>query len=225
MSKKGGFQMSKGIIYVMTTAVAGLIKIGKTRTDQFENRMRQLESNGYSNVVALKRCFAIEVDDYDEKETLLHEIFSKSQVGDSELFALNKELVIRLLSSFEGSQIFPRQEKKDSFEQAEIASQEGLEGQYFHNDKNGSVVAVLKMVGGRYILCAKSILAQNYDGINPPGWRKIRESLKLSKDGKLSKDLECSSPSMAAALVAGGARSGFSFWKNKEGKTMKDLIK
>lgn len=217
--------MSKGIIYVMTTAVSGLIKIGKTRTDQFENRMRQLESNGYSNVVALKRCFAIEVDDYDEKETLLHEIFSKSQVGDSELFALNKELVIRLLSSFEGSQIFPRQEKKDSFEQAEIASQEGLEGQYFHNDKNGSVVAVLKMVGDRYILCAKSILAQNYDGINPPGWRKIRESLKLSKDGKLSKDLECSSPSMAAALVAGGARSGFSFWKNKEGKTMKDLIK
>lgn len=45
--------MSKGIIYVMTTAVSGLIKIGKTRTDQFENRMRQLESNGYSNVVAL----------------------------------------------------------------------------------------------------------------------------------------------------------------------------
>ena len=217
--------MSKGVIYVMTTAVSGLLKIGKTRTDLFDNRMRQLESNGYSNVVALKRCFAIEVDDYDEKETLLHEIFSKSQVGDSELFALNKELVIRLLSSFEGSQIFPRQEKKDSFEQAEIASQEGLEGQYFHNDKNGSVVAVLKMVGDRYILCAKSILAQNYDGINPPGWRKIRESLKLSKDGKLSKDLECSSPSMAAALVAGGARSGFSFWKNKEGKTMKDLIK
>lgn len=141
--------MSKGIIYVMTTAVSGLIKIGKTRTDQFENRMYQLESNGYSNVVALKRCFAIEVDDYDEKETLLHEIFSKSQVGGSELFALNKDLVIRLLSSFEGCQIYPKQEKKDSFEQAEIASQEGLEGQYFHNDKNGSVVAVLKMVGDK----------------------------------------------------------------------------
>lgn len=217
--------MSKGIIYIMTTAVTGLIKIGKTRTDQFENRMRQLESNGYSNVVALKRCFAIEVDDYDEKETLLHEIFSKSQVGDSELFALNKDLVIRLLSSFEGSQMFPKQEKKDSFEQAEMANQEGLDGRYYHNDKNGSVVAVLKMVGDKYILCAKSLLAPNYDGINPPGWRKVRESLKLSKDGRLSKDLECSSPSMAAAMVAGGARSGFSFWKNKEGKTMKELIK
>ena len=57
--------MSKGIIYVMTTAVPGLIKIGKTGTDQFKNRMYHLESNGYSNVAALKRCFAIEVDDFD----------------------------------------------------------------------------------------------------------------------------------------------------------------
>lgn len=209
----------------MTTAVSGLIKIGKTGSDQFENRMYQLESNGYSNVVALKRCFAIEVDDYDEKETLLHEIFSKSQVGGSELFALNKDLVIRLLSSFEGKQIFPKQEKKDSFEQAEMANQDGLEGLYFHNDKSGNAIATLKVLGNKYILCAKSLLAPNYDGINPPGWRKVRESLKLSKDGRLSKDLECSSPSMAAALVAGGARSGFSFWKNKDGKTMKDLIK
>ena len=132
--------MSKGIIYIMTTAVSGLIKIGKTGSDQFERRMYYLESNGYSNVAALKRCFAIEVDDYDEKETLLHEIFSKSQVGNTELFALNKDLVIRLLSSFEGKQIFPEQEKKDSFEQAEMANQEGLDGQYFHNDKNGNVV-------------------------------------------------------------------------------------
>ena len=217
--------MSKGVIYVMTTAVSGLIKIGKTRTDQFENRMRQLESNGYSNVVALKRCFAIEVDDYDEKETLLHEIFSKSQVGDSELFALNKELVIRLLSSFEGCQIYPKQEKKDSFEQAEIASQEGLEGQYFHNDKSGKAIATLKVKGNKYILCAKSLLALDYKDVNSPGWREVRDTLKLTKEGKIVKDLECSSPSMAAALVAGGARNGLSFWKNEDGKTMKELIK
>ena len=216
--------MSKGIIYIMTTAVSGLIKIGKTRTDQFENRMRQLESNGYSNVAALKRCFAIELDDYDEKEILLHEIFSKSQVGDSELFALNKDLVIRLLCSFEGLQIFPKQEKKDSFEQAEMASQKGLEGLYFHNDKSGNAIAILKVSENKYILCAKSLLALDYKGINPPGWRVVRDSLKLTKDGRLVKNLECTSPSMAAALVAGGARSGLSFWKNKEGKTMKDLI-
>lgn len=217
--------MSKGIIYIMTTAVSGLIKIGKTRTDQFKNRMYRLESNGYSNVAALKRCFAIEVDDYDEKESLLQEIFSKSQVGKTELFALNKDLVIRLLCSFEGRQIFPEQEKKESFEQAEISNREGLDGRYFYNDKNGRHVAELRKNGVKYILCSGSVLAQNYEGINSPGWRKIRETLKLTKDGELSKNLKCSSPSMAAALVAGNARNGLSFWKNKAGKTMKDLIK
>lgn len=47
--------MAKGIIYVMTTAVPGLIKIGKTGLDNFEQRMYQLERNGYSNVTALKK--------------------------------------------------------------------------------------------------------------------------------------------------------------------------
>lgn len=49
--------MSKGIIYVMSTVVPGLIKIGKTGIDSFESRMYQLERNGYNNVVGLKREF------------------------------------------------------------------------------------------------------------------------------------------------------------------------
>ena len=60
--------MSKGIIYVMTTAVSGLVKIGKTGTKNFPERMRFLEANGYYNVTSLKRFFAIELEDYDEKE-------------------------------------------------------------------------------------------------------------------------------------------------------------
>ena len=60
--------MSKGIIYVMTTVVPGLIKIGKTGSSNFEQRMYNLEHDGYRNVTALKRAFAIEVEDYDEKE-------------------------------------------------------------------------------------------------------------------------------------------------------------
>jgi hypothetical protein len=63
--------MAKGIIYIMSTVVPGLIKIGKTGSDNFESRMYSLERNGYFNVVGLKRRFAIEVDDYDEKELLL----------------------------------------------------------------------------------------------------------------------------------------------------------
>ena len=61
--------MAKGIIYCMTTIVPGLVKIGKTGTENFEQRMYNLERNGYVNGVGLKRRFAIEVEDYDEELT------------------------------------------------------------------------------------------------------------------------------------------------------------
>ena len=81
--------MAKGIIYVMTTVVPGLIKIGKTGTDNYESRMYQLERNGYFNVVGLKRKFAIEVEDYDEKEKLLDEIFGKSNYVTKNFFVFH----------------------------------------------------------------------------------------------------------------------------------------
>ena len=99
--------MARGILYVMTTAVPGLIKIGKTGSKNFEQRMYNLEHDGYRNVTALKRAFAIEVDDYDEKETLLHVIFEKSRLSDTELFAIDVNIVIQLLSSFDGNMIYP----------------------------------------------------------------------------------------------------------------------
>lgn len=105
--------MAKGIIYVMTTVVPGLIKLGKTGLDSFQARMYHLERNGYSNVTGLRRKFAIEVDDYDEKETLLDDIFSKSKVPNTELFALDVDLVIQLLSSFDGRQIYPETKTKE----------------------------------------------------------------------------------------------------------------
>ena len=71
--------MAKGIIYMCSTAVQGLIKIGKTK--DFESRMKTLEDNGYRNVAGLKRQFAIELDNYEEIETLLDDLFAKSRVG------------------------------------------------------------------------------------------------------------------------------------------------
>lgn len=97
----------------MNTAVSGLIKIGKTGTENFNERMRFLEGNGYYNVVGLRRFFAIELDDYNDKERLLHEIFAKHKVGESELFALDNELVKQLLLAFEGTVIHPKITNKE----------------------------------------------------------------------------------------------------------------
>ena len=109
--------MARGIIYCMSTIVPGLVKIAKTGKDNFEQRMYNLEHNGYVQVVGLKRRFAIEVDDYDEKEMLIHELFSKSNVPNTELFAVDIELVVQLLSSLEGTQVFPKSiSKEESFD-------------------------------------------------------------------------------------------------------------
>lgn len=48
-----------GIIYIMTTSVQGLVKIGKT--DDFKNRMNFLEQNGYWNVSGLHPFYAVRV--------------------------------------------------------------------------------------------------------------------------------------------------------------------
>ena len=97
----------------MTTAVSGLVKIGKTGTANYQERMRFLEANGYYNVAGLKRYFAIELEDYDDKESLLHEIFGKHQVGNSELFALEQDLLRQLLLSFDGKVIYPEKVDKE----------------------------------------------------------------------------------------------------------------
>lgn len=114
--------MAKGIIYLMSTVVDGLVKIGKT--DNYESRMRILEQNGYRNITGLKREFAIEVENYDEKEDLLDRIFSKSQIGSSELFAIDIDLAKQLLSALDGKVIYPKENKDDIFIKATGAIEE-----------------------------------------------------------------------------------------------------
>lgn len=132
----------KGVIYIMTTAVAGLIKIGKTGTKNFNERMRFLEANGYYNVVGLKRFFAIELEDYDEKEALIHEIFSKHQVDGSELFALDSELVQQLLLAFDGKVVFPENTNKErEFDEVAKSRKQGpLFSFYQKGLKNGDMI-------------------------------------------------------------------------------------
>lgn len=132
----------KGIIYVMTTAVAGLIKIGKTGVNNYEERMRLLEANGYYNVVGLRRFFAIEVADYEKKENLLKEIFSKHQVGDSELFALDYELVKQLLLAFEGKVIYPENiSKEKEFDKVSKTRKQGERFSFYRKGlKNGDKI-------------------------------------------------------------------------------------
>jgi hypothetical protein len=122
----------QGIIYIMTTAVSGLIKIGQSGTDNFKDRMRILEANGYYNVTGLKRFFAVELKDYTEKERLLIEIFDKHRVGNSELFALDYDLVRQLLLCFECKVVYPEHMNKDQeFDEVTQAREQGARFSFF----------------------------------------------------------------------------------------------
>ncbi len=215
--------MAKGIIYVMTTVVPGLIKIGKTGTENFESRMYSLERNGYFNVVGLKRKFAIEVEDYNEKEILLDEIFSKSKVPNSELFALDADLVVQLLSSFEGRQVFPKEiSKEEVFTTAtaehQVKSDWGLipDGDYYLNQnvKNfGKVTATMRVDNGTFIVLKGCTCVPT-----KPGW--VPESRKTAPivDGVLQDDIITNSPSSAGWVVLGHSNNGWTVWKDKHGK-------
>lgn len=189
--------MAKGIIYITSTVVEGLIKIGKCQSIQYDSRMYQLEHNGYCNVVGLKREFAIEVDDYDEKEVLLHTIFKKSQVGDTELFSLDLDLAIQLLSAFDGTVIYPEQSKEEIFDEATNA----LEEKEIRLDKNRhhfkTVEFTSSLTGRKYkgqtsengtLMIIDLITNQEVPNRSKPSKRAIVGQAVLDLGGKINPD-------------------------------------
>ncbi|CAN5286320.1 hypothetical protein BH10PAT2_BH10PAT2_0660 [soil metagenome] len=195
----------KGIIYIMTTAVSGLIKIGQTGTNSFQERMRFLESNGYYNVSGLKRFFAIEMNDYQEKERLLHEIFSKQQIGGSELFALDYDLVRQLLLSFEGNVIYPKDINKDQeFDEVSKARVQGARFSFYKKGiKDGEEIVFIanteitaKVIGEREVEYGGQI------------WKLAPLTYKIYEQ--------------KGELNGSGAYQGAAYWQYK-GKKLKNL--
>lgn len=215
--------MAKGIIYVMTTVVPGLVKIGKTGSSNFDNRMYTLEKNGYSNVVGLKRHFAIEVDDYDEKEIIIDEIFSKSRVENTELFALDINLVVQLLSSFEGKQIYPTvMTKEEVFDDAANKREAALipDGLYYMDRKvkkwdNRHVKGTMKVEKG-VITVLKGSTVCPVKGVGAFA-ENIHDSAVVKND-ILVEDIIVNSPSAAAVVLLYSNANGWAEWKTSDGK-------
>ena len=217
--------MAKGIIYLMTTVVPGLIKIGKTRNDQFENRMRFLESNGYANITGLKREFAIEVDGYDDKEKLIHDIFSKSRIVGTELFALDIEIAKSLLASLAGKQIYPKDKSKkevfkESTEEIKLKMSEGFipDGEYVlnRNIKGFGKVKGKAIVKNGVFVLLKGSFCNNIDKKHVPS---IRRNAKI-KDNILQEDIICMNPSSAGWVIIGKSNNGWKEWKDLQGNSI-----
>lgn len=236
--------MSRGIIYVMSTVVPGLVKIGKTGAESFESRMYSLERNGYSNVVGLHREFAIMVDDYDEKESLLDDIFSKSRVPNTELFALDINMVIQLLSSFEGEQIYPEtQTKEEVFDAAVMKTEEAEtaiiprhmrtarqkdsrcipDGVYRLSrrlKRNGKQLTTAEAIvkNGIFIIQKGTIISPTDAMGVSDTLRDMRHAPEYVRDAVVQKNIEFSSPSSAATFVLGCSANGWTEWTTEDGQ-------
>ena len=214
--------MSKGIIYAMTTVVDGLVKIGKTGSDNFEQRMTYLENNGYRNICGLKRQFAIEVEDYEKKEIVLDNLFSRSRVSNTEIFSLNINEVIQLLSSFEGKIVYPPQENKNTiFENATEAVESLLipNGTYYLKVKprgESFFIEAKMLVQDGKIIVKKGATLGSIKNLTVSNWKNIRNSLKTNGNITIE-DFEATSPSIAAAIILGYNSNGWSVWKNNNG--------
>ena len=210
--------MAKGILYVTTTTIDGLIKIGKT--GNFKERMRQLELDGYRGLLC-KRAYAIEVDNNDEKELLLDEIFSKSRISNTELFALDLNLVIQLLSSMEGRIIYPETESKSEvFIEAADGRQSSRIPDGIYTFVSSKYKAKMRKENGKFILLSGSQMSHTLPLKITKGWIRVLEDAKI-ENNVLMTDIECSSPSMASSLILHHPSNGWEYWKNKEGELIK----
>ena len=89
-----------------------------------------------------------------------------------------------------------------------------------HLTPNGIVV----LAGSQAVLTERPSAHKYPWPINMRQQLKDRGSLMESKDHLLFiKDVEFSSPSAAAAVIHGGHANGLTAWKNKNGKTLKEL--
>lgn len=197
--------MEEGIIYIMTTIIPDIIKIGRTQEKQYEERMRNLEKNGYNQINGLKKCFAIKVSNYKNIERLLQDTFYQQRIGKTECFCLDPELVMRLLTAFNGKIIFPtdKDTTKEFTELTEVAERNNRFNFAKKGIKEGEIITFIK---------DKNITAKvkgerdvEYEGYT---WKLSRLVRKLFEDrGEVNKS---------------GAYQGAAYFEYK-GKKLKDL--
>ncbi len=171
--------------------ISGLIKIGIAETKQYQERMRHLEHNGYYNVTGLKKFFAIEVEDYKEKERMLHKVLDRYCVGSeksrSELFTFDVELARELLMAFDGRIFYPdiKDKEKEFAELARVSGQNNRFSFYDKGIKDGDTITfhadkdvTAKVVGEREV----DYLGQTYK-LSRLAYILYEEMGKLNKSG------------------------------------------
>lgn len=209
-----------GILYVTTTIVPGLVKIGITKN--FNNRMDELERNGYCNITGLKRHFAIEVDNYKEKEVIVQNIFANNRVGKTELFALDANVVIKLFTTMSDKIVYPQNvTEKEVLEEIKETEDSRVipDGIYKLNVSNFR--AVIEIQDGEWIIKKGSTIDLSKSCPTKKAMEK-RLSIETNNDGMVLDDCNIGicTPSDAGIVVLGRRCNGWTDWKNNKGESV-----
>lgn len=70
--------MNEGIIYICSTVVDGLVKIGISGVDKYEGRLAKLERDGYHNVAGLKSNLLLKLTITKKKKILSKKFLQKA---------------------------------------------------------------------------------------------------------------------------------------------------
>lgn len=202
-----------------------VLRLKRARYNAVFNWKYTLEHNGYCNVVGLKRKLAIEVDDFDDKEAMMHTVFAQRQIANTELFAIDVNVAMQLFSALDGKVIYPKDETKgDIFTGAAAATQAQAiyDGEYFleRNKKSDNKIIKAKVMikAGTWTLLKDSVLSMN-EGYGVPKNVKIeRSKMCIDANGVLKEDyyLGACSPSFAGALVINQSCNGWVNWKDSK---------
>ncbi len=159
--------------------------------------------------------------------------FRKARVCNSELFSLDIELVIQLLSSFEGRQVFPEAEQESKEEAFVKATEERKEhsnavfvpdGVYYlerklKKDGNKICKAQVEVEEGIFIIRAGQCVSTTEGAGLASGVREMRRA-NINESGIVTADVAFDSPSGAGCFVIGAACDGWVTWKTKDGRMM-----
>ncbi|MDY3118670.1 MAG: GIY-YIG nuclease family protein [Peptoniphilus sp.] len=227
-------ETSNPIVYI---GQAGIRKNGQGILNRWEEHKRNSNKDWWMEAVALTtsnnsfgateisylenrfRNMAIKAERYEvmNGNDPTHGNLTEEKESEMEEFISYARLVIGAL----GYKVFePLIASKD-----EVNHQDALNDEPVLLSRRRSANAKAKRTSEGFVLLRGSKISEGYVKSAPRWVHELREknAAFIQTDGTITRDLLFSSPSAAAAFVAGGSANGLIEWKTEDGRTLKEL--
>lgn len=226
----------KGFVYILTNKSfrEDWVKIGKS-SRPVDIRSKELDNTAVP--LPFDIYVTVETSKYEEIEAKLHKILTN--LGDMrirpnrEFFNIKPEEAFGYLcdlAELTDDAIInaPDEAQEDSERKSPVyKGKYHIEGEELFYFKNDVVDAKMKVINGKkYTVLEGSKIDPNlYSSAGLIEAKRLEKASFLSDDGAVViKDVEFSSPSLAASFVRGGASNGKYYWRSTDNRPLNDFI-